>query len=200
MPRHGAGEDSAHPHASVVDLDSVTGVRGSDLEIDPLRRMVGPAKTVRWRVPRAEADAPTWEGERDRFTGDEIKGERLRRLWWFEPEPVTGKPDPPSPAEGHCTRPTGGDELLEELGLTSGHPVKTDPTRLRVQPTGAERGWEITDRGHGHAAVRLPGIDPRCPCRELLGEKGLVRCEGRRQVHEMPAQRRAPGLEAGRTS
>jgi hypothetical protein len=85
MPWHGAGEDSAHPHVSVVDLDSVTGARGSDLEIDPLRRMVGPAKTVRWAFSRAEADAPTWQREFDRLTGDEIKGERLWRLRRLEP-------------------------------------------------------------------------------------------------------------------
>jgi hypothetical protein len=187
MPRHGAREDSAHPHASVVDFYSVAGAYGSNRETDPGRRMVGPAKTGRRSFPRAETDPPPRQREFDRFTDDEIESEGLRRLWRFEPQLVIGESDSPSPAEGHSARLTGRNELLEELGLTSGHSVKSDPSRLGVQPPGAERGWETANRGHRHAAVGLPWIDPRCPRCELGGEKDLVCSQGFGQVDEMMA-------------
>ena len=101
---------------------------------------------------------------------------------------MIGESDPPSSAEGHSARLTGGNELPEELGLTSGHSVKSDPIRLGVQPTGAERGWETANRGHRHTTLGLPRIDPQCPCSELGGEKGLVCSQSFGQVDEMMAQ------------
>jgi hypothetical protein len=160
MPRHDAGEDSVDPDVRIIDLHPILRVGGSHLQLDPGRWVVGPPEIVRRVLCEAEADPPSRQGELNGLAVDEFERVRLRRERRFQPQPTAGEPDPPSPAEGHGARLTGGDEFLEELGLASGHPVKPDSTRLGMQPTGAERGWETSNCGHGDAAVRLPGIDP----------------------------------------